>query len=252
MKQALGPWGAGLQTDLLPHEMADGALEVARNVSVKSGHVMRMAGRANIGPDYPDGHAPHYLLSYQSTTQRLVIGAGLTRIYTNDFVTTADVSRTVGGAYTGTADDRWAGGVLHGIAVLTNGKDLPQARGDTGSFENLANWPSTTRCDVIRPFRNYLIALNITEGGQKQPFLVKWSHAADPGTLPTSWDTSNPALDAGDFPLSEGADKIVDGLTQGDAFIIYKESSIYRMTYTGGGTVFQFDQISSQHGLLAA
>ncbi len=80
--------------------------------------------------------------------------------------------------------------------------------------------------------------------------LVKWSHPADPGAVPTSWDEADPTKDAGEVELSDGGDPIIDGLQLRNSFMIYKEKSIYRMDYIGGSSVFRFEQVIGTSGAL--
>jgi hypothetical protein len=80
--------------------------------------------------------------------------------------------------------------------------------------------------------------------------MVKWSHPADPGTLPISWDITDPTKDAGETDLAEGYDQIIDGLQLRDSFIIYKESSVWRMDYTGGAFVFKFQKVLGMSGAM--
>ena len=44
------------------------------------------------------------------------------------------------------------------------------------------------------PVQNYLIALDLTKSGTRYPHMVKWSAAADPGTVPASWDETDRRL----------------------------------------------------------
>ena len=82
------------------------------------------------------------------------------------------------------------------------------------------------------------------------PYMVKWSQPADPGTVPSSWDQNDPTKDAGEFDLAEGPDIIIDGLQLRDSFMIYKESSIWRMDFTGGTYVFRFQKVLGTSGAL--
>jgi hypothetical protein len=117
-------------------------------------------------------------------------------------------------------------------------------------FIDLANWPANTYCKSLRAFRNYLVALNVTKAGTNYPFMVKWSHPADPGSVPSSWDHTDATKDAGETDLAEGTDPIVDGLQLRDAFMIYKEGSCWRMDYTGGAYVFRFSKVLGTSGAL--
>ena len=56
--------------------------------------------------------------------------------------------------------------------------------------------------------------------------------------------------DAGEVDLSDGGDPIVDGLQLRDSFMIYKETSIYRMDYIGGTSIFAFNKVVGTSGAL--
>lgn len=82
------------------------------------------------------------------------------------------------------------------------------------------------------------------------PFMVKWSQPADPGSVPSSWDHTDPTKDAGEFDLAEGHDHIIDGMQLRDSFMIYKENSIWRMDFTGGQYVHRFTKVLGTSGAL--
>jgi hypothetical protein len=106
---------------------------------------------------------------------------------------------------------------------------------------DLPNWPANAVARIIRPFKNFLIALDYTNGASARfPHRVKWSHSADPGTIPTSWDETDPTLDAGEFDLTDVARGfIIDGKQLGDIFVIYKQASIWAMQFIGGAFIFR-------------
>jgi hypothetical protein len=95
-----------------------------------------------------------------------------------------------------------------------------------------------------------LVALNVTKAGVSYPFMVKWSHPAVPGAVPSTWDHTDAAKDAGEFDLAEGYDVIVDGLQLRDSLIIYKEASIWRMDFTGGNQVHKISRLLGTSGAL--
>jgi hypothetical protein len=103
----------------------------------------------------------------------------------------------------------------------------------------------------MRSYKSYLVALNITKAGTEFPTTVKWSAPADPGEIPSTWDETNPANDAGENPLADTGGAIVDGRKMRDAFFIYKEDSVYSMNYVGGTFVFNFRQIFDDIGALS-
>lgn len=149
----------------------------------------------------------------------------------------------------------WSGGILHGVAVMTNGVDDPVFWAG-GNAQTLLNWPpadvtATCKAKVIKSYRNFLIAMNLTEDGVEYPELVRWSHPADPGALPTTWEADDPGNDSGRYPLSETPGPIVDGLALGELFLIYKNSSIYAMQFIGGTFIMRFSLFSVEAGALA-
>ncbi|OZI26714.1 hypothetical protein CAL26_05170 [Bordetella genomosp. 9] len=224
--------GAGLNLDGFPHELAPAEWSNGRNVRFRDGYSEKMQGEALVNgtPLF----APYALFPTQGTSGRYWVYAGLQKLACVQNVTHTDITRTAG-AYTGTADDRWNGGVLSGVLVVNNGKDIPQFWGGNPATKaaNLTAWPSTLRAKVIRPFRNYLFALNLTDNGAARPYAVRWSHPADPGTLPVSWDITDPTKDAGQFDLADTSDVIVDAVPLGQSLIVYKENSIWQMDYVG-------------------
>jgi hypothetical protein len=86
--------------------------------------------------------------------------------------------------------------------------------------------------------------------GVNKPYMVKWSHPADPGSVPVSWDEQDPTREAGELDIAEGQDIIVDGMQLRDSFIIYKENSIWRMDFTGGQYVMRFSKVFGTSGAL--
>ena len=118
---------------------------------------------------------------------------------------------------------------------------------------DLTNWPANTLCKVIKPFRNFLIALHITKSGVVSPHMVKWSHSADPGTLPSSWDETDATKDAGEFELTDIETGLIrDGLALGNRFYIYKDSATHMMQHIGGQFIFHVEPFLLASGILAA
>lgn len=156
--------------------------------------------------------------------------------------------------FTGAIDNRWTGGILNGVMVLNNGVDQPAYWGGTGNLQNLPGWNTTWKCSSMRPFKNFLMAFNITKGSVNYPNMVKWSTTLVPGSISNGgdWDETNAALDAGEQDLAETPDILVDALPLGDTMIIYKERSMYAATYVGQPYIFRFQRLPGDSGMLAA
>ncbi len=176
------------------------------------------------------------------------------KMYAFDGATHADITRAVGGDYGATNELLWNGGRLSTIPIFNNGIDVPQIWSPISLAQrliDLTGWPAGFTCRVLRPYKSHLVMFNVTESGTDYPSRIKWSHPADPGTLPSSWDESDPAFNAGERDLDDpGAGAILDALDFGDEMIIYKEQSIWTMQFVGGQSIFRTTKKFDSLGLM--
>tara|TARA_R100001530_G_scaffold104784_1_gene73054 strand:+ start:406 stop:1944 length:1539 start_codon:yes stop_codon:yes gene_type:complete len=194
--------------------------------------------------------APYFLINLTGATNYWFY-AGSAKIYRTDSSTNTDVTRTSGGDYSTnlTATGNWVGSIFNGLPLLCNGADDPQIWDTSSSkFLDLNNWPASTTCKSIRPYGNYLIALNLTESGTNYPNKVRWSDAAT--GIPSTW-TAAATNDAGSNTIGDDGDYIVDGSALNKSFIIYKERSTWLMNYIGGNLVFSFQKLFNDTGILS-
>lgn len=146
----------------------------------------------------------------------------------------------------------WSGGVMSGYTMLNDGQREPFGWVEADPLTpmvNLPDWPAGTRAYTLRTFRQYGVALGIKRGGDSFPTMVKWSHPADPGNAPGSWDETDPTLDAGEAVLAETPGQCVDCVPMRDVNIIYKTDSVWGMQYIGGVFVFRFYKIFGDFGI---
>lgn len=242
----------GIMTDPNPSDLPSNRWSYGLNVKFRNGKATQVDGYSQVYDTPPEPLL--YATSFLSQNTPLWIGGseGKLRI-TSGSGGWVDYSRLVGGPYNATQTENWNGGFLAGVAIMNNGVDVPQSLlPSNNNFTDLPNWPATYRAKIIRPFKNYLIALNITIDSVTYPTTVKWSAPADPGEVPPTWDITDPTNDAGENPLADTPGAIVDGKKLRDAFIIYKEDSVYSMRYVGGTFVFQFQQLFDDVGMLSS
>lgn len=233
-------------SDVLPQVWTGGL-----NVKFRNGRVEKADGFSRVFPETPQ--TPLHLQPYLSDNIPYWIMGGPTKLYRTEGSSWIDVSRTTGGDYLASLESNWNGGILNQVVILNNGFDVPQSKRPTDTnFENLPNWPSDTQAKIIRPFKNYLVALNVTQISVNKPTMVKWSSPADPGEVPFTWDVTDVTNDAGETTLADTTGAIVDGKKLKDSFIIYKEDSVYAMRYIGGTFIFQFQQLYDDIGALSA
>lgn len=161
--------------------------------------------------------------------------------------------------YAADADVGWNGGSIGGVPVINNGVDDPQMWAPVGTTTKLASltwssgqtWASQSmQARVIRPFKQFLVALDITTSGSRERQEVRWSHPADSGAIPSTWDETDTTKDAGQHFLDEDGGSLIDCLPLGDTNIIYKDSQTIGMQHIGGQFIFRFYNIFKESGLL--
>lgn len=147
--------------------------------------------------------------------------------------------------------------VFGGLPLLNIAGHVPLMwpKAPQGRLKPLSKWPPNQYCESLRCYHNYLIALNLSKKGEQgervaSPYKVMWSNLARPGK-PPDWAISDPQSDAGAMSLLEGRDAVVDGLTLGEQFFVYKTHSTWQMDWVGGEWIFQFRRSFSNLGALA-
>lgn len=246
--------GAGLNLDVYPPDAAPNEWTGGQNIRYRDGYAEKFQGHAAI---YGTPKVTPYAVFPTNGVNGLYwVYCGLQNIYAVVNSTHTDITRQSAGVdvpYTGTTANKWNGGVLTGVLVVNNGVDVPQFWGGNPAtpMANLTNWPAGYTAQVIRPFRNFLLALNVTQSGTNYPHQVLWSTEAQPGALPVTWNTADATHDAGSVDLADTPDVIVDGLTLGQNFAIYKQDSTWLAQYQGQPYIFNFMPISKQAGALA-
>lgn len=241
----------GFIGDVLAHEIPPNAWSAGQNVRFTDGYVERMPGHSAVYGT--PGTAPNWLLPVPATPDYLWLYASQTAVFCVDSSRAhTNITRALG-AYTGNLDVNWNGGLLNGIPVINNGVDDPQVWNPPSPATDLIllpNWPANTKAKVIRPFKSYLFALDLEESGNRFPHKVRWSHAAAAGGVPSSWDVTNPAVDAGQATLPDTSGYVLDCLPLRDTNAVYKEDQIWSFQYVGGAKVFHPVRIAGEVGML--
>ena len=248
----------GIISDVAPSELSESAFNSARNIAFRNGNVEPCRGYSAIYTPFGAGVACGLLMMRTpDALTRRVFFCTPTQIWKYTSATAAtDYTRETASVkvpYTGTIYNKWTNFAFNGFAYFNNGVDEPQVYVDVAAYAPvlpLPGWTSTWRAKSLRPYKNAIIAMNMTEAGVNFPHLLRFSDTAAPGAQPASW-TALPTNKAGSVPMAESQGGIVDGLQLGDAFIIYKQDSYYRMTFIGGNDVYRIQKINNCPGLLA-
>ena len=249
----------GIVKDINPWQLPPNVWSDGNNVRAEHGAIVKSPGYADVMATCPV--APYHIIQLKAGANAYWIIAGLAKIHVHNGTTWTDITRT-SGDYNATADEGWTSTVLGGILVMANGYDDPQfwalsngVPATSTKMADLTNWPADTECFSLRAFRSFLIALNVNDSSTTPdtPYsrMVKWSTEAATQTVPSSWNAASSTVDAGEYSLEDTKGKILDGLPLGDSFMIYKEDSIYLMSYVGTPFIFSFRQLSPSVGALA-
>lgn len=248
----------GIVRDVPGHRLPPEAWSDGRNVRFSDQAVHRALGAGEVYGT-PSG-SPYWMLQVLGGSELYWIYCDLDAVYVTDGSLHKEITKAAT-TYQATIDHGWNGGVLNGIPVLNNSFDTPQywARdfATPSLLADLTGWPpgsgvTTGLVAVMRPFRNFLVGLDYTEDSTRFEDGVIWSHPADPGSVPSSWDYTDPTVDAGRVQLAEKPGAIIDGLNIGnDVFVVYKGEGTWGMQYIGGAPVFRFWKMFDQVGLLS-
>lgn len=241
----------GVVMDMEPRILPPEAWSSAENMIFKDGAAEGYRREYII--DNAPAWTPRWLLPWATATNFFWLIATADKIYrTEDFITYTDLSKA-GGTYSPGDPPIWTGGVFGGVPLMNgwNFADYPQSwNSSSAEFEDLPNWNSNWYCRTIRPYKNYLIAMNTQESGEHYPTRVRWSHPADPGTVPISWDDADPTMDAGSYSLSDTTSPLIDCLPLGDYNVLYKEDSTWIQRLVGGQFIFDTSRMLRSKGLL--
>lgn len=240
----------GIISDTSPHELPLQAWSAGQNVRVQDGAIERILGHQSLSAALTID--PLFMLPVGTDAKYFWLVAGSAKVRAVYDNTSADITR-LSGDYAAVDALPWTGGNFNGVTILNNGADMPQYWNPQTAATRLAdlpNWNAAWRAKAIRPFKNFLVALDVTKSGVRYPQMVKWSHAADPLTVPTSWNEADPTKDAGEWSLLETDAPVVDCLPLGNMNILYKEDSAHAMQYVGGEYIFAFRRLFKEVGLL--
>lgn len=225
----------------------------ADNVRYVDGAVEKMVGWQEVFGTPPV--SPAFVLGVRTPAQMFWPYVSLTKGYVWDGLTHTDITRTVGGDYTAVHSSEWHGFPFGGIPIFNNGIDVPQFWAPPSSGTKMAdmtNWPATLRAKRLASLKGYLIGIDITDSGTRYPHRVKWSDVAVPGSLPGSWDESDPTVDAGETDLPDvDSGTLQDLVRLRDRMFLYKSNSIWSMRFIGGRFVFAIDPYLETVGILA-
>lgn len=247
MRAVIDKLSGGLAPDQVNYNLPDGVFSDARNVRFRDDSAEKVKGTQAVfgslsstaiwANSIGDGTTSYWIYGNEAV------------LYATDGTTHSQVSTT---SYNAPVNLGYTGGEFNGFQILNDTIVAPQSwvPGLSNKVRDLVNWPASTFCKVIRPFGQFLVAMRITQGAVYNPRLLRWSDAAAFGSLPPSWDYTDPTNLSGITELGHSEDEIVDGKSLRDSFIIYKQASTFLMQPIGFPDVFAFRELFTEAGML--
>ena len=235
--------------DIPPSEVGPEFWTEVKNFYMRVGYAQRISGVSQFFADWTD--EAFNLTNVFSATLNFWTVMGKSTIQVID--------------QSGNVDDitpaAYASPVLPSEATTTiiNGFPVFNFRQDPPAFwdlqtsniaQPLPGWPALTSCRSMRTFNNFLFALNMTESGNEFPTKLRWSSAAEPGTVPQEW-TASATNNAGDASLADTSGGIVEAAALRGQFMIYKQHATYAANFVGGSFVFSFRKFLTTSGIMA-
>ena len=171
-----------------------------KNVRFDDGSVGKIKGHTQILPDLTGATNPHFGIHWPRPTTRYNIFANADEVYRVD---QSGAFSEISTDSTYAEGSRWHGSLFTGgyAVVMNNTVNTPQyiLYGTTGAttettLTNLPGWNyggTTVTAGVVRPFKNFLIAGNLTDTTSgvvtENPGTVRISSAAAAGAIPQNW-----------------------------------------------------------------
>ena len=240
----------GVITEANPYDLPINAVSKANNVRFVDGKIVR----SNVFRSILNTTAstPVFTAAIKSTNDfdKIIVADRNGFVYTVLNGAETDVSETT---WTSSVSDaKYTYTYMQGVAYLNRSDRVPwHLHASSTDFAKLTGWSTQWRCESLRAFKDYLIALNVTKNTTAYPTMVKWSDIAQYGNTPASWDETDPTISAGENVLGDMKSPIIDGITLRDVFVVYSSDQIWLMEETGNSDVFRFRRAFDGLGLMS-
>lgn len=260
----------GVIKDLPPFELPPEAWNHAVNVRFIANRIEKVGGFFPVLTERMPDAEPLAILTKNNTRDQIYATKDtIYRVIGKDHTVVSKMSDPDGDPddqdnafkYHAHPESTWYYTTLSNAIVMNTPLDPPQGMAvHEHRFHDLPGWGQPQgpdgpqldwRAGRIRAFRNYLIALDVTESGVEMPQRVRWSDVAYVNALPLNWIENDENKDGGYNDLSDANGRVVDGVPLRDSFVVYTDKETYLMDYVGGELIFQFRKLFSDSGILA-
>lgn len=251
------PWPSlsehGIIRDVKDLLLPPNAWTEGRGVRFQDNSIVRQTGHVEALAGAPiDPYWLQHTFDLAGESHWIVAGLAAVYDYSSDVYTDITKAAT---SYSTDPDLLWNGGMIGNIPIINNGVQKPQMWAPVSAAQrlvDLTNWPATHTARVIRTFKEFLVALDITEGATRFPQRIRISHPAAAGQVPSSWDDLDPTKlvyvnDISDF----GAGNCLDCGPLGSVLVVYKERGTFVFQFVGGAEPWRKDDSFTESGILA-
>ena len=252
---------SGVNTDLEACDLPPETFTFGQNYRLTNKIIESFNGSTLLWTATSSINAAHVFFVKDGSNQFYVI-AGRNKVLVYNGTVWTDITSTDLAANPMTADQEyfWTSCKLGKIPIINNPNHYPEYWDPQQTsqifqplkFDAANTWKQKGyHAKVMRSHKEFLFALNLSEGANNYPTAYRWSHPADINGLPPSWDETDLAYIASKEQIGGASGEIIDGMSLRDAFCIYSEQAINILDYTGGEFVFSRRELTSNFGLLA-
>lgn len=249
--------GAGIVSDIHPYDLPPNVFSAGVNVRFENGTVSRGPVARGVfdltafDPEFTPSYMFNVPPAVTGVESLVAIGSNFDKAYEIVGQTVVDITAPEMVA-AGDPDAPITHSFLGAVTYINRRSHVPFMRRQADiTFTPLTNWDPDWRCAVLRPYKDFLIALDVRKGAAEFPQMVKWSDITGYGDEPPSWDATLTTNSAGENVLNEMKGRILDGQTLRDTFMLYGENEVWAMTYTGGQFIFDFRKRFDDVGVIA-
>jgi hypothetical protein len=163
----LRKWGQiGIVKDVAPFDPRPTGWSGGRNVVFISGVARRSAAFRTLQDLNASVSSPTSVVSYRPSSGNDKIFAVSAGGSVFEYTAGSGMTDVTGTGYTPITDvTQYTSGTLSGVLYISRETHVPRyLLNATGKIEDLPNWPSTYRAQIIRPYKDFLFAFGITKG----------------------------------------------------------------------------------------
>jgi hypothetical protein len=242
----------GVVTDVSSFNLPPQAWTYAKNCRFKSGSIERGPVLRRI-PVTLSNTEPRYIQANTPTSGFDTIYIGYLDGTIYELASQVETDVSISGYTPADSDTNWTGCQLGGVNYINRPDRVPWFKTTAASdFATLTNWTGTWRANILRSCNSVLCAFGITKGSNVYPTMIKTSSIGYTGTVPASWDETDPTQNAYENTLSDMQGGITEAQTLGNNMIVYGYNEAWMMQPVTSTDIWQVHRIFNDAGCINA